>query len=200
MPCSPCHGRKACRDKFPLPGGGRFGTKLLLMSNASAEPLSPVTPPSVRVTVARYNAEEVSQNFQALYDSLDYRAEIEDLGFTPMQFKRRKKALREFKALSVGLWGLALQRSFPEDAPAFFSWFQENSSIFSKKNKESTMISSRVNIYVDLLASKKDTDFLPVAQYLVGVIAPRAGDTPRLHLKLSLSIRSLYTLIFDKLV
>ena len=155
---------------------------------------------TMRVTVVSYSAEEIIRNFLALYHCMDFKAELNDIGIGAFQFSRRKKAIREFQALSIALWGLALQKSFPENAEDFF---QEFLVVFLKTlrgGKKGQLLHNRVNIYVDLLHPKKDTDFQPVATYLAEVLALSAGDMPRLRLKLSLLMRNLYSMIFDKLV
>ena len=158
------------------------------------------SPQGDKVTPALYSAEEVIRNFEALMDSLDFKAELVELGIGSLQLGRRKKTLRELKALSIGLWSLALQRSFPQDAAAFFAEFRERSPRLVGSGKEPGLLQSRVGIYVDLLKDKKETDFLPVASYLAEVLALDAEDMRRLRLKVSLITRSLYKLIFDRLV
>ena len=59
---------------------------------------------------------------------------------------------------------------------------------------------NNIDCYISILEKKGDADFPPVAQRLADRLE-LATDTPRkLHLKLSLMIRNLYTLIFTKLV
>lgn len=153
-----------------------------------------------RVTVAEYTAAEVIQQFLAVYNCMDFKPELEDIGIGRFQFVRRKKALREFRALSIALWGLALQKSFPNDAESFFQEFREDLTALFPSVKEREMMDNRIDIYVDCLSTKKDTDFLPVAEYLAEVLALDAEDMRRLRLKLSLFMRNLYTMIFDRLV
>ncbi len=153
-----------------------------------------------RVTVAQYTAAEVIQQFLAVYNCMDFKPELEDIGIGRFQFVRRKKALREFRALSIALWGLALQKSFPNDAESFFQEFRADLAVLFPSAKEREMMDTRINIYVDCLSAKKDTDFLPVAEYLAEVLALDAEDMRRLRLKLSLFMRNLYSMIFDRLV
>ncbi len=155
---------------------------------------------AVRVTVAQYSADEVIKQFLAVYNCMDFKPELEDLGIGRFQFVRRKKALREFRALSIALWGLALQKSFPNDAENFFQEFRSALPAVFPASKERELMENRINIYVDCLNVKKDSDFLPVATYLAEVMALDTEDMRRLRLKLSLFMRTLYTLIFDKLV
>ena len=153
-----------------------------------------------RVSVAHYTADEVLLQFLGLYNSLDFKAELADLGITRWQFLRRRKAIRAFRAISIALWGLALQKSFPKDAGNFFAELRDKAPMLAGSGKETVCLHERVNAYIELLAPKKDTDFSPVAGHLATILAPHAEDVPRLRFKLSLIIRNLYVLIFNKLV
>ena len=156
--------------------------------------------PSGRISVARYSAEEVIAPFLCLYGGLNFSPWLAELGLPVLRIQRRKKALRELRALSIALWDLALQKSFPQDEAAFFAAFCATVPFLAGENKECLRMRERVKAYGELLAGKKDADFLPVAAYLAETLVPGAGNAFRLRLKLSLRIRDLYTLIFDKLV
>lgn len=153
-----------------------------------------------RVSVAQYSADEVIQQFLALYHCLDFKAQLADIGIGRFHVARRRKALHEFRVLAVALWGLALQKSFPADAQEFFAEFRAKIPDLTGRGGAAERFANRLNIYVDLLAPKRDADFLPVAEYLSEVLALNADDFRRLRLKLSLIIRNLYVLIFDRLV
>lgn len=154
----------------------------------------------LRISVARYSAEEVIHHFLALYDGLDFEAEMDGLALGFPHFVRRKRALREFRSLSVALWGLALEKSFPHDAEAFFAAFRETAPFLTGKGGECARMQTRVSIYVDLLKELKDADFRPVAAYVAEILATNRNTVPHLTMKLSLNIRNLYTLIFNRLV
>jgi len=153
-----------------------------------------------RVSVAHYGADEVIRQFLGLYYSLDFKAELADLGITRWQFLRRGKAVRALRAICIALWGLALQKSFPNDAGDFFAEFRARAPMLAGSWKETARLHESVNAYVELLAPKKDADFSPVASHLAAILALHPEDAPRLRVKLSLIIRNLYVLIFDKLV
>lgn len=170
----------------------------MLISNP--QPSRPGQPPQGAVTPVKYNAEEVVQHFRALLDSMDFRAELADLGIGPLQVLRRKKTLRELRALCIALWGLALQKSFPQDAGQFFVHYAETDPMLTAKGKGPGLLRQRLEEYIQLLDVKKDKDFLPVAGHLAEKITPKSKDLPRTRFKLSLIIRNLYNLIFNKLV
>lgn len=155
---------------------------------------------TARVSVAHYSAEEVIRQFLGLYSCMDFKFELEDLGIGKFQFLRRKKALRHLRSLAIALWGLALQRSFPSDHEEFFSSLFATAPMLADGGKEAGHLRKLTATYVELLEEKREKDFLPVANHLAEVLALHSKDLPRLRLKLSLLIRNLYTLIFNKLV
>jgi len=153
-----------------------------------------------RISVAHYTADEVIRQFLGLYHSLDFKAELADLGITRWQFLRRRKAVQALRAICIALWGLALQKSFPNDAGDFFAALRESAPMLAGSSKETVRLHESVNAYVELLAPKKDADFSPLATHLAAMLVQQAEELPRLRVKLSLIIRNLYVLIFDKLV
>jgi hypothetical protein len=153
-----------------------------------------------RVSVARYSAEEVVELFLALYNCLDFRDILEDLGIGRFNFPRRNKALRELKALCIALWDLALQKSFPSDASDFFTFFLRVAPDLAGKGRAANDMRELVSGYVKLLEHKRDADFMPVADHLAQTLAFSSRDMPRLRLKISLITRNLYNMIFNKLV
>ncbi len=153
-----------------------------------------------RISTREYSAGEIIGQFLAIYNSMDFTSELEFLGISRFHVFRRRKALREFRALCIALWGLALEKSFPKDSAQFFDEFRASSPVLAGDGKAARQMHSRVAAYRDILDEKKDTDFLPVAGYLAAELSLHAEDVRRLRLKLSLFMRNLYTLIFDKLV
>ena len=155
---------------------------------------------AARITKAEYEVSEVIDFFQQLFDSFDFAHELQDMGISRLQILRRKKALRELKALCIAFWGLALEKSFPEDAEAFFSTYCAQSPIINNRSREAASIRASLDLYCSLLEEKKDADFSPIAAHLAEKLALNDADMRRLQLKLSLIMRSLYTTIFKHLV
>lgn len=153
-----------------------------------------------RMSVAEYSSEEVLGQFLALYNGMDFKTEIENLGVNRFNASRRKRVQREFQGLSIALWRLALLKSFPNDSERFFQEFIKKSPIMNTHDCSGEEMHLRVSVYIELLEEKKDRDFLPVAGFLANVLALDEDDVERLRLKLSLIIRNLYTRIFTKLV
>ncbi|MDR1947155.1 MAG: hypothetical protein LBQ51_08340 [Desulfovibrio sp.] len=153
-----------------------------------------------RIRVTRYSAEEVIKQFLSLYTCMNFETELADMGIGRLRFFMRRKALREFTALFIALWYLALQKSFPQDAANFFSIFRESAAMLNNGSREAAKLGPRVDAYMEQVQRKKDADFLPVAEYMARSLVLKTRDFARLRLKLSLRIRNLYMLIFDKLV
>ena len=64
--------------------------------------------------------EEVLGNFSAILESMDFAQELELLGIRKLHFRQRKRAIRELRAMGIGLWRLGLKRSFPSDGEFLF--------------------------------------------------------------------------------
>lgn len=165
---------------------------------ATIPPFSDLQEPRIQTT--NYSAEEVVATFNAILHSLDYQPMFEALGIGKYNVFRKKKALRELQALSISLWNLALQRSFPTDGETFFKNYMETVLPVKVGSKDATLFTARVNTYNDLLHEKKENDFSPVAQYLADIFTNNEEASKRFTLKLSLLLRNLYTIIFDNLV
>lgn len=155
---------------------------------------------TARISVAHYSAEEVVQRFFSLYNCIDFKEKLEELEIGTFQFVRRKKAMQELKALSIALWNLALQKSFPSNADDFFQVFCRELPDLADGGKKAQQMQGRIENYLDLLNEKKDADFLPVASYLSEVLALNAEDMHRLRVRLSLMTRKLFKHVFDHLV
>jgi hypothetical protein len=153
-----------------------------------------------RIRVTQYSAEEVVKQFLGLYACMDFEAELTGMGIGRFRFFLRRKAARELSALFIALWHLALQKSFPRDAGHFFSVFRESADVLNNGSREAVELGLCLDNYVELVQHKKDADFLPVAEYMTRSLALKTGDFVRQRLKLSLHIRKLYMLIFNKLV
>ena len=50
--------------------------------------------------------EEVLGNFSAILESMDFAQELELLGIRKLHFRQRKRAIRELRAMGIGLWRL----------------------------------------------------------------------------------------------
>lgn len=164
------------------------------------------TPPSSspsqagRTTLTQYSADEVIANFQALYDSYNFSADVEELHFSLFQFKKRNMALQELRVVSIALWFIALKRSFPDKAEEFFAAYRAKAPFLCQPEKKSAQRQARLNTYLDLLRSKAETDFSPVAAYLADIFASKHQEGAKIQLKLSLVLRQMYNLIFERLV
>lgn len=148
---------------------------------------------------ALYTREGVIQHFEAVMDTLELKQQIAELDSGMNSFFTRKRSLAEFTAMCVGLWKLALERSFPNEAEDFFREFTERSKLLGKGKKRARML-ELVNSYNELFAVKKTEDFSGISQYMADSLGSPNADRKTLQLRLSLTIRKIYQTIFDHLI
>ena len=151
----------------------------------------------LRPQAIRYAADEVGRTFQDLLQTFDFRHELQELG---IGLFKRKRAQKQLTALCIGLWGLALEKSFPHDAAEFFTRFLATSPLLAGEKKGPRHMRELVLGYVDLLAVKKETDFSAAADHMTSVLHLGGESGRSRQLKLALMIRDLYNLIFEKLI
>ena len=147
-----------------------------------------------------YTAEEVGRTFVGLLATFDFAVEMRELGIKRLQFVKRLRAKKLMTAVCIALWHLALERSFPHDADAFFAHFTATYPPMVGERRGAKKLRGLVVQYDSLMAEKKDTDFTRVADTLVNALHIEESDKRRQQLKLSLHIRSVYELIFNKLI
>ena len=148
----------------------------------------------------RYTAEEVAQAFTAILQSLDFSREYKELDISRFRMGKRGLVLRQFTAVAIALWRLALKRSFPNDAEAFFAYFTENSPLFAGKGKKAGYMREQAAAYVTLLEPEGDKDFSVAAHHMLSALGFHETDWPRYTLKFSLRFRALYMHIFTYLI
>ena len=147
-----------------------------------------------------YTHEEIIANFQALIDSWDFKAELKQLGIGSMQIMRRKHMLLEFKGLFVGLWRLALARSFPEDGQQIFEAYLKSCLNSPASGKNAQQLVERACQYAEMLTLRGTADFSEVSRHLTSFLnLPETADK-RTTLKLALDIRQMYNFIFERMI
>ncbi len=147
-----------------------------------------------------YTAEEVGGTFGELLATFDFGAELHELGFGRVRPFKRATARRLLTAISIALWHIALEKSFPNDADAFFSHFTATFPPLVGERRGARKLRDLVAQYDALIAEKKDTDFTRVADTLVEALGIQESDRRSQQLRLSLRIRSMYEVIFNKLI
>jgi len=146
-----------------------------------------------------YTLEEVVENFEALLGHMDFHYELSLLGVGRMRFQLRLRMKKEWSCLTIGLWRLALDRSFPSDGESIFELFLERFTRDLAPKKAEAVI-AKIRAYVEGLHTHGDRDFTPTAEHLIGLLGSSRVAAPALRLRLALHIRNLYTLIFDHLI
>jgi hypothetical protein len=146
-----------------------------------------------------YTIEEVVNNFQVLLGNMDFEQELALLGVGQARFLMRRKLKAEWQTLVIALWRLALERSFPHDGQIIFDTFLERRTAGLSANQMDSF-TVRVRTYVESVQSHGDADFTPTGERLLSVLKPATAAAPALQLRVALRIRTLYTLIFDRLI
>ena len=136
-------------------------------------------------------AEEVLGNFSAILESMDFAQELELL------------AIRELRAMGIGLWRLGLKRSFPSDGEFLFERFMlglYEQAHTNKEREQANAFDLLVRSYIDKFGERGDTDFTTVSGHIVSLFRRKPGDTAAQRLKLALLMRNTYTDIFRHLI
>lgn len=149
----------------------------------------------------QYTSDELIRIFSALLESYDFEAELAMLGLKKHQFLKKKKALREFTALFIALWDLALQKSFPTERDLVFEEFINRFGYTAKgSNKDVKLLLQSAEVYVTLLQKNRDKDFSEIARFFTDMLLEDTPEKDRARLKLALAIRAMFNLVFDKLI
>lgn len=146
-----------------------------------------------------YTHEEVVDNFRALLAGRDFGAEFRQLGIGALQFMRRKQMRLEFRGLFIGLWRLALTRSFPDDGEQIFERYLELCLNEGKKDAAARIV-ERARQYADMLALRGDTDFSEVSRHLTSFLQLPDAARKSVNLKVALEIRKTYNFIFQRMI
>lgn len=159
------------------------------------EQLAPETP-------AENLNREVLERFTGMLANVDFESQLKTLGIGRFQFTRKKLALGELRAMYVGLWKLALNRSFPDDAVELFERFLDPGEVKSKgKRKQAEAFRELCYEYAKILEVEGDTNFINVAILLCQHLG-RTGqeDLRPISLQLALDMRAMYHNIFEHLI
>ena len=138
-------------------------------------------------------------NFDALYGNVEFGQELRLLGVGRLDFVRRKQMLLELRGLYVGLWYLALCRSFPEHAQGIFKAYLERHAK-RHKGKRAEQLRQRAEQYKDMLHSAGDQDFTTVSRHILSFRSRDEAELKALSLRLALNFRATYSFLFDRLL
>lgn len=148
----------------------------------------------------RLSVESLLRNFAALLEDVDYRDAFEIIEIGALQFGRRKRIRRELQALYIGLWRLALKRSFPSDYAAVFHAYMEQQYDVQKQRPNAAVNTELVLQYVDKLREHGDNDFSAVSRHVLSLLEFDDSQTRALTLKIALHLRRVYKYFFDHLL
>lgn len=147
-----------------------------------------------------YTAEEVGRTFADLLGTFDFAFELREFGLGSLSIFKRSQARKRLTVLCIALWHVALEKSFPNDAQAFFARFRETYPPLVGEKRGAKKLRDLLDRYDILVSEKRDGDFTRVAEVLMESFSPAPADKVKMQLKLSLRIRSIYDLIFTKLI
>ncbi|WP_157471188.1 hypothetical protein [Halodesulfovibrio spirochaetisodalis] len=147
-----------------------------------------------------YAESDLFENFDALLETYDISNELMVFELGKFHFLRKRKAKQELKALFYALWKLALKQSFPDDYERFFSTYCKDNNLEKDAAGNATTFFRSVEVYNTLLAEHGTSNFSNVADFLTDQLVKDSSRREYITLKLALSIRSTYNLIFQKLI
>ncbi len=150
-------------------------------------------------TITECNPEEVVATFENLLSSVDFEEELRMFKIGRFNRSLRNNMSNEFEATYIGLWTLALKRSFPDAATEIFSLFLER---YAQKNtsKSKAGMVEKLLAYRDMMSSAGDKDFSEVSRHLLSFGKVEDATLKAETLRLSLVLRSHYEFIFQNLV
>ncbi|MEZ6852543.1 hypothetical protein [Halodesulfovibrio aestuarii] len=147
-----------------------------------------------------YSESDLFDNFDALLDTYDVNDELTVFELGKFHFLRKKKAKHELTALFYALWKLALKQSFPDDYELYFSNYCEAKKLKMDAAGNATMLYRSIEVFNTLLAEHGITNFSNVADFLTDELVNDSERREYITLKLALSIRSTYNVIFQNLI
>lgn len=151
------------------------------------------------MTQGGYAPDDVIENFLALLRDADFSQELAILKVGKFQFLRRRQLLLEFRALYIGLWRLALARSFPVDGQDIFDAFMAGYAD-THNNTTTQRLLTRGQQYAEILLAEGDKDYTHISQHILSFGILPEKDRKAMNLRLALAIRQLYTFIFTRLI
>ncbi len=142
---------------------------------------------------------EVSANFKALLDDVDFSSELQVFHLGLFSRTLRRTLLHELQMVYIGLWALALEQSFPQTAKSFFLYFVEE-YVRQYKGATKKQIQEKIFAYREMILRADAKDFNHISQHLLSFTKQNAKTQKADTLRLSLALRNHYTFIFQRLV
>lgn len=150
---------------------------------------------------APISTDHVVDRFTSLLISFDFAEEFEILNFGRFHRAKRKRGIREFRAVYVSLWNLALEKSFPADRAVILDVFlQRLTTLFTLGPEDLAFLRRRIDVYTTLLTTGVSVSFLDIAENMLISVMQKPAVTKDLILRTSLHLRKTYTLFFNKLI
>lgn len=150
-----------------------------------------------------YSIIEILTNFSVLMEDMNFSNELSILKINKFCFRKRKKAYQHMQAITISLWRLALQRSFPSEYDIIFGAYlcKKNSQIpINKKGILAPYFQTILQPYIEILHTHGDSDFTEISSHLINTLQLSKVNNDATKLKLALTIRNMYNYIFKKLI
>ncbi len=149
------------------------------------------------------NTGKVVENFSTLLNELDFSQQLKILNIGKLNIRKKNLAYQDMLALSIVLWRLALQSTFPSDYEHIFELYltkRREQAISKKEQVKQLRFQLIIRAYVDLLETQGNSNFTEISSYLIKKIKPSSSNYESIRLKLALSIRNIYSFFFQRLI
>ncbi|MDE5682228.1 MAG: hypothetical protein K2I05_07885 [Mailhella sp.] len=144
--------------------------------------------------------QDVANNFTALLSDFNYSDEMELLNISRLNFVLRKNLSQEFEMLYIALWYNCLKTSFPETYEAIFQQFLKNNLPQKYKSAKLQEITTRIQMYIELLGNNASTDLTPISHHLLSFLKFDEASQRTYEMKITLHLRKVYTYLFERLI
>ncbi len=152
-----------------------------------------------RITVAESVCEEVTANFAALLNDVEFTQELAVFKIGLFNRALRRTLLNELRMVYIGLWAYALEQSFPQTALSFFQYFVDHYVQTLPENVQKPTY-DKIMDYRDMIVRSDAKDFNHISLHLLSFTKINEETLKADTLRLSLALRNHYTFIFQRLV
>ncbi len=150
-------------------------------------------------TIPLSDPRDVAATFESLLGVADFSQELRMFKVGRFNRSLRKTLLNEFEGTYIGLWALALEQSFPNNAQEIFDIFLQK-YLEKLAPKRRSVTSEKIRAYRDMILSTGDKDFSHVSRHLLSFAKIEDHELKAETLRLSLGLRNHYSFIFSRLV
>ncbi len=184
---------------FPTSSVSEVHTSESLNENAGVADSSEESAPAGRIVVEDSVCEEVTANFAALLNDVEFTQELAVFKIGLFNRNLRRTLLNELRMVYIGLWAYALERSFPQTASSFFQYFVDH-YVQTLPEAVQKPTYDKIMDYRDMIVRSDAKDFNHISLHLLSFTKINEETLKADTLRLSLALRNHYTFIFQRLV